>query len=226
MRFLSSFWRAFPSLGLARSLRTKLRTRPAAVLATAGCTYALAAALRAFAQRCLCASAIRSRASLLKVRPVLLSFPPLWPRASSALPTRPNSFWSRAYSCCREDTTLFIIIDTPLLSRLTRPSKLRDNLGVNSMQSIYLVVTDFSNNCEMGYSSPWSGFGWRGASSARVSSPYFPEGPQAPAGPVCFFRRFLPHRGQKPRRLAGLGRLLEAISQPNERWFAPCRPEK
>src|SRR5216684_7555711 len=60
------------------------------------CTYdltSLAACFRTFAQRSLCASAIRLRASLLKVRPVLLSdLPPATPSASSAFPTLPISF--------------------------------------------------------------------------------------------------------------------------------------
>src|SRR5271165_5816568 len=71
----------------------------------------LAASLRTFAQRSFCASAMRLRASLLKVRPVVLSFfPPAWPRASSAFPTCPISFSRREYSFRREATTLLIII--------------------------------------------------------------------------------------------------------------------
>src|ERR1700731_4660228 len=63
----------------------------------------LAACFLTLAQRSRCASAIRRRASLLKVRPVFLSFfPPAWPRASSAFPTFPISFWRREYSFCRE----------------------------------------------------------------------------------------------------------------------------
>src|SRR5579872_1021268 len=77
----------------------------------------LAACFRTFAQRSRCASAIRLRASLLKVRPVFLSdFPPACPRASNAFPTLPISFSRRAYSFCREVTTLFrLVIHYPLL---------------------------------------------------------------------------------------------------------------
>src|ERR1700687_1430544 len=79
----------------------------------------LAACFRTFAQRSRCASAIRLRASLLKVRPVLLSdFPPAWPRASSAFPTLPISFSRREYSLRRELTTLFrLVIYNPLESQ-------------------------------------------------------------------------------------------------------------
>src|SRR5580698_3639216 len=56
----------------------------------------LAACFRTFAQRSLCASAMRLRASLLKLRPVFLSFFPLaFPSASSAFPTCPISFSRR-----------------------------------------------------------------------------------------------------------------------------------
>jgi hypothetical protein len=79
----------------------------------------LAAAFRTFAQRSRCASAIRLRASLLKVRPVLLSFfPPAWPSASNAFPTLPISRSRREYSFCREETTLFrLVMYYPLMSR-------------------------------------------------------------------------------------------------------------
>src|SRR5438128_11342143 len=80
------------------------------------------AALRTFAQRSRCASAMRSRASLLKVRPVFLSFfPPARPRALSAFPTLPISDSRREYSFCKEATTLFsVVIHTPWQERLTR----------------------------------------------------------------------------------------------------------
>src|ERR1700684_1855482 len=106
------------SSGLVRKSWEKLRTRSAAVLAEQYSTYdftSFPAAFRTFAQRSLCAAAIRLRASLLKVRPVFLSFfPPAWPSASSAFPTCPISFSRREYSFFRETTTLFIIIEYPL----------------------------------------------------------------------------------------------------------------
>lgn len=66
--------------GPARESWEKLRTGPVAVLRNHYSTYyftSLAACFLTFAQRSLCASAIRLRASLLKVRPVFLSFFPL-----------------------------------------------------------------------------------------------------------------------------------------------------
>src|ERR1700691_3720859 len=83
------------------------------------CSYvltSLAACFRTFAQRSRCASAIRLRASLLKVRPGVLSdFPPAWPSASSAFTTLPISFSRREYSFRRDLTTLFrLTIYSPL----------------------------------------------------------------------------------------------------------------
>ena len=101
------------------NLRTSdLRTRPSAVLAE-NRYYDLAdlACFRNFAQRSRCASAIRRRASLLKVRFALLGMAPLvWPSTSNAFPTRSSSFWRRVYSVRREVTTLFrLVIDYPLM---------------------------------------------------------------------------------------------------------------
>src|SRR3974390_162521 len=68
--------------------------------------YLACLAFRTLAQRCRCASAIRSRASLLRIRLPLLT-PFALPRAANAFPTLSVSFWSREYSLCREATTLF-----------------------------------------------------------------------------------------------------------------------
>src|ERR1700757_1136918 len=74
---------------------------------THGYDLASLACFRTLAQRCRCASAIRSRASLLKTRLPRLSLAPFrLPRALSAFPTRSISCWRREYSERREVTTL------------------------------------------------------------------------------------------------------------------------
>ena len=79
------------------------RGRPRCLRITA---YLAPLALRTLAQRCRCASAMRSRASLLRIRLPLLA-PFALPRAANAFPTLSVSFWRREYSLCREETTLF-----------------------------------------------------------------------------------------------------------------------
>src|SRR5215467_11332190 len=93
--------------GPIRKTEETARTGPFAVLAKY--CYLLCLAFRTLAQRCLCASAIRSRASLLRIRlPLLDPFAP--PSADNAFPTLSISRCRREYSLCRVATALFRLL--------------------------------------------------------------------------------------------------------------------
>jgi hypothetical protein len=165
------------------------------------CTYdftSLAAAFRTFAQRSFCASAIRLRASLLKVRPVFLSvFPLAWPRASSAFPTCPISFSRREYSFRREATTLFIIIKYPLAGKANTARHL---VGISQK---YMRRTSCAQS--------------RSGTSLQMGNAEAPDGGAQLAGA---------NRGQEARSLTRFGSLFECEREADESGLAPGAPEK